>query len=150
MVETTVVPVIAGLAAGIAFVALFSLFMSNNASSFSPQADANSAPSWIKTAKELDETKAFLDKYQTPKIYTYANTRIVEYHVFDNATSKYADLRILLDFDNASNIAFVQVMCVKVDGITGVISNSEATYHESHGKRVDNMAEFLQDARCPS
>ena len=91
-----------------------------------------------------------MDKYQTPKIYTYANTRIVEYHVFDNATSKYADLRIQLGFDNANNIAFVQVMCFKVDGITGEISNSEATYHESHGKRVDNMAEFLQDARCPS
>jgi len=146
-VAETTVPVIAGLAAGIAFIAIFASF-TDNVFSFSPQPYANSASGMLKNTKELEETKAFLDKYPAPKIYTYANTRIVEYHVFDNATSKYADLRIQLGLDN--RIAFAQVMCFMLDKTTGEIATTEASYHERHGKRIDGMAGFLQDDRCPS
>lgn len=150
MAETIGVPIIAGLAAGIVFIVLFASFMNNNISSFSPQPYETASSRWIKTTKALEETKAFLNKYPSPKIYTYANVRIVEYHVFDNATSKYADLRIQLGFDDSNHATFAQVICFMVDETTGEIANSEATYHESHGKRIDDMAEFLQDARCPS
>jgi hypothetical protein len=149
MAGTMSVPVIAGLAAGIAFIVIFALF-TNGVSSFSPQVYETASSRWIKTTKALEETKAFLDKYPDSKIYTYANVRIVEYHVFDNATSKYADLRIQLAFDNSNRIIFAQVMCYVVDSITGEIANSEATYHERHGLHIDDMAGFLQDARCPS
>jgi hypothetical protein len=149
MAETIGVPVIAGLAAGIAFVALFASFMNNNVSSFSPQPYETASSKWIKMTKELDETKIFLEHYPAAKIYTYTNKRIVEYSVFDNATSKHADLRIMLGFDDSNRVAFAQVMCFMLDKTTGEIANSEATYHERHGQRIDNMAEFLHDARCP-
>jgi|SRR5581483_12501578 len=148
MGEGLLVASLAGLAVGIAFIILFASFMNNNGESFSPQPYDKRPSNWIKLTKELDEMKAFLEQYPSAKTIVYTNTRIVEYYI-DGNTSKQADLRIQIGLDNS--IAFAQVMCFMTDMTTGeIITNSESTYHEQHGQRIDDMAEFLEDARCPS
>jgi hypothetical protein len=151
--NSAIAPVIAGLSVGVIFIALFGSFFNDIVHAYPrvPVFGSDLSSKMLKIAKETDEVKAFLDRYPHAKTFTYTNTRIVEYFVFDHNSGKYSDLRLQVVFDensSSSTITFDQARCLVVDTETRSIVD-EKTVIEQHGKNIPNLAEFLSDERCP-
>lgn len=152
MSDSSIAPVIAGLSVGVIFIALFGSFFNDIVHAYPrvPVFGSDLSSKMLKIAKETDEVKAFLDRYPHAKTFTYTNTRIVEYFVFDHNSGKYSDLRlqVALDDSNSGTITFAQARCLVADMETRSIVD-EKTVIEQHGKNIPNLAEFLSDERCP-
>jgi len=145
------VPVIVGLAVGIAFIVIFDIVFNNShfqlTSTNQHQNNIEYSNRWIKLTKEMDEVKAFLAHYPTAKTTVYNNVRIVDYLAYDNITSKFANLRLQIAPDN-SHVTFAQIQCAQVDAKSSEVTNQDSV-REIHGQQIFGIAEFLQDDKCP-
>jgi hypothetical protein len=140
-----------GLAAGIIFVVLFTVYLSSNPFQFRTEKprqyqNLEYSSAWIKLTKELDEVKAFLAYYPAAKTTVYGNVRIVDYSVFDSSSLKVASLRIVIGMDNNS-ILSINLECGTVDAETSEIARE--SIKEAHGQRISGVNEFFSDDKCP-
>ena len=133
---------------GIAFVLLFGFLFSNNQFLFLyADSHQNASNSWIDLTKKRAEVIAFLAQYHDAKTTVYGNVRIVDYFVYDNDTSKFANLRLQIGTDN-SHVTFAQIQCAELDDERLEVTNNESVL-ERHGDQILNVGEVLKDAKCP-
>jgi hypothetical protein len=131
--------VLAGLAAGVAFIFVVAF----TATSIP---DAISVTGLIIAANDLDEVKAFAGNYPGYNATVYSNPvcaacrpPIVEYSYQEG--DRYADIRIILDFDR--EITSKHVRCVNLQDTFDSV--------EIHGAALtrEQIAVLLQDPHCP-
>jgi hypothetical protein len=102
----------------------------------------------IERANLTNEVQYFVSKYPAAQTNVYAlHGRIVEHYFLDDVSSKWADLRITLGSDN--EIELMQIRCAVIHKETSTILNPETDLVEQHGKRLPDVAEFLQNELCP-
>lgn len=159
--------VVAGLAVGIGFIALFALIASSAMPLYAKTSSNNTSQDRFEAAeimtRELSEVKAFLNTYPNANSTVYFTQvcsddscsslsripSVAEYSYKESGSRKYADLRIGLQHEHMQP-TFMQIRCAIIHKETNTILNSETDLLEQHGERLTDVAEFLQNDLCPS
>jgi hypothetical protein len=137
--------VITRLAAGVAFILVIAVVTDSQVFSRSTWVG------YMLGANMRDEVKDFLARYPDAKLFVYLRDScvpectppypIVEYHFEEG--SRAADIRVLFDEEQ---VVFVQASCHNIEDESDYVTAYDPT-PEAAG--FPNMAEFLQDPRCP-
>lgn len=136
MSESSTVPVILGLAAGVAFIFVIA-FMSASYGTYLPVTPSD----FLRISSKLAETQEFLNIYPDANSTMYIRD-IVEYSFQEGSQEgdRYAGLRIRID-RNDGEAKFMQVNCIVI--------GREYDSVEMHGARLEGIASFLKNERCP-
>lgn len=147
MADDIATPVMAGMVIGILLVALFGFLFSDVSPNYLKLEPSDDTSDMTRITGGMYETRAFLTTFPDAKTNVYADAGIVEYYIFDDASSKWSDLRIQVATDN--EILLTQVRCAIIHKETNTILNPETDLIEQHGKRLAGVPEFLRNELCP-